>query len=98
MVFRMEQLRQTIRDARTIAEGALGARSVCIVRGGENSTTINLHYNAATFGPVTTSVELGDSEILRLQPGVSSQEAALNQDGTAMNRAHPCRATGGCPS
>jgi uncharacterized protein (TIGR03437 family) len=49
---------------------------------GKTSTNILVQYNGVPVGPVTVPVLFGEPGIFRLQPGVSSQAAALNQDGT----------------
>jgi uncharacterized protein (TIGR03437 family) len=56
---------------------------------GKTSTAITLQYNQATFGPVTVPVQFGEPGIFRLQPGASSQAAALNQDGTVNGPSNP---------
>jgi uncharacterized protein (TIGR03437 family) len=55
----------------------------------EASTNISVIYNGAPIGPVTVPVIFGVPGIFRLQPGVSSQAAALNQDGTLNGRLNP---------
>jgi uncharacterized protein (TIGR03437 family) len=49
---------------------------------GKTSTNILVQYNGVPVGTVTVPVLFGDPGIFRLEPGVSSQAAALNQDGT----------------
>jgi uncharacterized protein (TIGR03437 family) len=49
---------------------------------GKAFTNISAVFNGVTVGPVTVPVVVGSPGIFRLQPGVSSQAAALNQDGT----------------
>jgi uncharacterized protein (TIGR03437 family) len=41
-----------------------------------------LNYNGSTFGPVTVPLVFGGPGLFRLQPNVSAQAWALNQDGT----------------
>jgi uncharacterized protein (TIGR03437 family) len=56
----------------------------------KTSTTITVLYNQATVGSITTSVvSYGFPGIFRLQPGVSSQAAAMNQDGTVNGPSSP---------
>jgi uncharacterized protein (TIGR03437 family) len=55
----------------------------------ETSTNISVIYNGAPVGPVTVPVVFGVPGIFRLQPGVSSQAAALNQDGTINGPLNP---------
>lgn len=57
---------------------------------GRTQATIAVIYNQATFGPVTAPVAAyGAPGIFRLQAGVSSQAAALNQDGTLNTSSNP---------
>jgi uncharacterized protein (TIGR03437 family) len=49
---------------------------------GKSSTSVTLNYNDATFGPVTVPLVFGGPGLFRLQPNVSAQAWALNQDGT----------------
>lgn len=56
---------------------------------GQTSTTIAVHYNGATIGPVTVPVIFGVPGLFRLQPGVSTIAAAINQDGTVNGPTNP---------
>jgi uncharacterized protein (TIGR03437 family) len=56
---------------------------------GSATTTVTLKYNAAVFGPVILPVGLGPPGLFRLQPGVSAQAAAVNQDGSLNGPLHP---------
>ena len=49
---------------------------------GKSSTSVTLNYNGSTFGPVTVPLVFGGPGLFRLQPNVSAQAWALNQDGT----------------
>lgn len=53
------------------------------------STNISVIYNGAPVGPVTVPVVFGVPGIFRLQPGISSQAAALNEDGTLNGPSNP---------
>jgi uncharacterized protein (TIGR03437 family) len=55
----------------------------------ETSTNISVIYNGSPVGPVTVPVVFGVPGIFRLQPGVSTQAAALNQDGTLNGPLNP---------
>jgi uncharacterized protein (TIGR03437 family) len=55
----------------------------------EASTNISVIYNGSPVGPVTVPVNFAVPGIFRLQPGVSSQAAALNQDGTLNGPLNP---------
>jgi uncharacterized protein (TIGR03437 family) len=57
-----------------------------------NGTTasVTLTYNGSTFGPFVVGIDIfGPQGIFRLQPGVSTQAAALNQDGSVNGPSHP---------
>lgn len=57
---------------------------------GQTQTSITVAYNHATFGPISASVApFGAQGIFRLQPGASSQAAAINQDGTVNGPSNP---------
>ena len=57
---------------------------------GQTKTNITVTYNRATVGSIAASVvSYGFPGIFRLQPGVSSQAAALNQDGTRNGPGNP---------
>jgi uncharacterized protein (TIGR03437 family) len=49
---------------------------------GKSTTSVTLNYNGSTFGPVTVPLVFGGPGLFRLQPNVSAQAWALNQDGT----------------
>jgi uncharacterized protein (TIGR03437 family) len=49
---------------------------------GKSSTSVTLNYNGSTFGPVTVALAFAGPGLFRLQPNVSAQALALNQDGT----------------
>ena len=53
------------------------------------TTSVRLVYNGTPFGPFTVPVFPGNTAFFRLQPGVSTQAAAINQDGTINGLAHP---------
>jgi uncharacterized protein (TIGR03437 family) len=57
---------------------------------GRTQTNITVLYNQATLGPITAPVAAyGSPGIYRLQAGVSSQAAAVNQDGTLNGPSNP---------
>ena len=57
---------------------------------GQTQTEITVHYNQARVGSIAATVEtVGHPGIFRLQPGVSSQAAAINQDGTLNGPSNP---------
>jgi uncharacterized protein (TIGR03437 family) len=57
---------------------------------GQTKTDITVTYRQATVGSLSsTVVAYGSPGIFRLQPGVSTQAAALNQDGTLNTPANP---------
>lgn len=57
---------------------------------GRTSTNITVIYNPATVGSIAASVvSSGFPGIFRLHPGLSTQAAALNQDGTANSPSNP---------
>jgi uncharacterized protein (TIGR03437 family) len=57
---------------------------------GQTKTDITVTYRQATVGSLSsTVVDYGSPGIFRLQPGVSTQAAALNQDGTLNTPANP---------
>jgi uncharacterized protein (TIGR03437 family) len=49
---------------------------------GKSTTSVTLNYNGSTFGPVTVPLVFGGPGLFRLQPNVSAQAWALNQDRT----------------
>ena len=54
------------------------------------SVAVTVTYNNQTFGPNTVeSMWLGPAGIFRLHPGVSTQAAALNQDGSINGPGNP---------
>ena len=53
------------------------------------STTIQVQYNGSPVGSTTVAVAYGQPGIFRLNLGVSSQAAAINQDGTLNGPLHP---------
>ena len=54
------------------------------------NVAVTLTYNNQTFGPYNTSASwMGAPGIFRLQPGVSNQAAALNQDGSVNGPSNP---------
>jgi uncharacterized protein (TIGR03437 family) len=59
---------------------------------GKSETSMTLQYNGATFGPVTLNVEPAIPGLFRLQPGVSAQAVAMNQDGTLNGPSNPAPA------
>jgi uncharacterized protein (TIGR03437 family) len=56
---------------------------------GQSTTTITVTYNGAVFGPVTAPVVFAYPGLFRLQPNVSAQAFALNQDGTLNSSSNP---------
>ena len=56
---------------------------------GKTSTNISVVYNGVTVGTATPNVIFASPGIFRLQPGISSQAAALNQDGTINGPSNP---------
>jgi uncharacterized protein (TIGR03437 family) len=57
---------------------------------GKTQTNVTLVYNQATFGSIAVQVTPhGDPGIFRLQPNVSSQAVAENQDGTLNGPSNP---------
>lgn len=54
-----------------------------------DTISVTLTYNGATFGPFSMQARLGMPGIFRLQPGVSTQAAAFNQDNTVNGAANP---------
>jgi len=55
----------------------------------ESSPTITVEYNNATVGSTTAKVVEAYPGIFRLNPGVSAQAAAVNQDGTVNGPSNP---------
>jgi uncharacterized protein (TIGR03437 family) len=56
---------------------------------GRTSTSVRLVYNGAAFGPFVMPVLFANPAFFRLHPGVSTQAAAINQDGTINGAQHP---------
>ncbi len=57
---------------------------------GQTQTTVTVNYTGATVGSITAPVAtVGLPGIFRLQPGVSTQAAAINQDGTLNGPSSP---------
>jgi uncharacterized protein (TIGR03437 family) len=56
---------------------------------GQTSTSIVVQYNGVSFGPIVAPVVFAAPDIFRLNPGVSTQAAAVNQDGTVNSAANP---------
>jgi uncharacterized protein (TIGR03437 family) len=56
---------------------------------GQSSTNVTLRYNGVTFGPVTMEVAFANPGLFRLQPNISSQAYAVNQDGTFNGPSNP---------
>jgi uncharacterized protein (TIGR03437 family) len=56
---------------------------------GQSTTAITVTYNGAVFGPMTIPVTFGYPGFFRLQPNVSAQAYALNQDGTLNSATNP---------
>ncbi len=59
---------------------------------GQTSTTVTLQYQTTTLGPFTQQLAAFDPAIFRWQPGVSSQAAALNEDGSVNGPSNPAAA------
>ncbi|HEV2446543.1 MAG TPA: SBBP repeat-containing protein, partial [Candidatus Sulfopaludibacter sp.] len=59
---------------------------------GTGFTIVSLVYNGVTVGSMTVPVDVAAPGIFRLQPGVSSQAAAVNQDGSVNGPANPAPA------
>jgi len=53
------------------------------------AASVTLSYGGATFGPFSTETSIGMPGIFRLQPGVSTQAAAYNQDGSLNAPSNP---------
>ncbi len=57
---------------------------------GQAQTNISVIYNATTVGSIAAQVNsFGSPGIFRLQPGVLTQAAAVNQDGTTNSPSNP---------
>jgi uncharacterized protein (TIGR03437 family) len=56
---------------------------------GAISTTVLVQYNGVPFGPITAGVAPAAPEVYRLNPGVSTQAAAVNEDGTVNGPSNP---------
>jgi uncharacterized protein (TIGR03437 family) len=56
---------------------------------GQSTTSITVTYNGAVFGPMTVPVVFAYPGFFRLQPNVSAQAYALNQDGTLNSVTNP---------
>jgi uncharacterized protein (TIGR03437 family) len=56
---------------------------------GESSTTVTLRYGDTTFGPFPVPTYPADPELFRLQPNVSNQALAENQDGSLNGPSNP---------
>lgn len=56
---------------------------------GQSKTSVTLEYGGTTFGPVNVSVRFGDPGLFRLQPDVSAQAYALNEDRTINGPSNP---------
>jgi uncharacterized protein (TIGR03437 family) len=59
---------------------------------GLNTTMVSLVYNGTPFGPFAVLLYYANPAFFRLQPGVSTQAAAINQDGSINGPAHPASA------
>jgi uncharacterized protein (TIGR03437 family) len=55
----------------------------------QTSPAITVQYNGATVGSTTAEVFVAYPGIFRLNPGVSAQAAAVNQDGTVNGPSNP---------
>lgn len=55
----------------------------------KSTTQMTIQYNGATFGPLMFPIEPPNPGLLRLQPSVSAQAAALNEDGTINGPSNP---------
>jgi uncharacterized protein (TIGR03437 family) len=56
---------------------------------GKSSTQMTIQYNGTIFGPMMLYIEPPIPGLLRLQPGVTAQAAALNEDGTINGPSNP---------
>jgi uncharacterized protein (TIGR03437 family) len=56
---------------------------------GRASTVITLEYNGVKFDPVTMLVSFSQPGLFRLQPNISSQALATNEDGTLNTQSNP---------
>jgi uncharacterized protein (TIGR03437 family) len=56
---------------------------------GQSKTTVSLVYNGASFGPLTMEISFADPALFRLQPNVSAQAYAVNEDGTINTASNP---------
>jgi uncharacterized protein (TIGR03437 family) len=52
-------------------------------------TSVSVLYNGQQFGPVSAPLTFGSPGIFRLQPGLSSQAIAVNEDQTLNSPANP---------
>ncbi|MBZ5602940.1 MAG: hypothetical protein LAO79_11590 [Acidobacteriia bacterium] len=68
---------------------ALAARHSINLITGEPLTNVTLEYAGKTFGPFSVALNPFDPALYRLQPNVSTQAAALNQDGTINGPTNP---------
>jgi uncharacterized protein (TIGR03437 family) len=59
---------------------------------GRTTSRLTVVYEGATIGSMSVSVELCDPQLFRLQAGLSTQAAALNQDGTVNGPSNPAAA------
>jgi uncharacterized protein (TIGR03437 family) len=57
--------------------------------GNTGSAFVSLSYNSATFGPFSVPTFFANPALFRLQPGISTQAAAVNQDGSINGPQHP---------
>jgi uncharacterized protein (TIGR03437 family) len=57
--------------------------------GGRSTTMVSLSYNGRLFGPFAVTVAATAPAFFLLRPGVSTQAAAINQDGTINGPDHP---------
>jgi uncharacterized protein (TIGR03437 family) len=56
---------------------------------GKASTSITLNYGGATYGPLKVPTQFAAPGFFRLQPDVSTQAYAVNQDGTFNSASNP---------
>ena len=56
-----------------------------------STASVSLEYNGIAIGPFGMAVNIANPAIFRLHPGVSTQAAAFNQDGTVNGPSNPAR-------
>jgi len=59
---------------------------------GRISTEVTIEYNGSVLGPITVPIVFGAPGIFRLEPNVSAQALATNEDGTRNGPSNPAPA------